>query len=143
MVDFEKSYGECQQRSASFNAESQSVIDDSRFRGQEALELLASLYREINALRSEPLVHSHTTDGLPEYHPLAYQCVYCNHCQVMVHCSNNECMSTWAEWDQHVLCGPCFSEVLKDGAMHLADFKQKATATQITSPASQRKSHDE
>lgn len=94
------------------------------------------LEREINELRSEPVIHSHETDELPKSHPLAYECVYCQRCGDMLHCSNNECMSTWAEWGSHILCGRCFGKLLmKEPALHLSDFAEMAEPTPASSPA--------
>ena len=45
----------------------------------------------------EPLIHSHLTDVLPEDNPLHDKTVYCDVCHKMVHCENNECMTTWVE----------------------------------------------
>lgn len=85
------------------------------------------LEREIVALRAEPLIHTHDTDLLPESHPLAYECVYCERCESMLHCSNNECMSTWVEWKQRYLCGKCFGQLLvEDPAVHFSDFAERA-----------------
>lgn len=57
---------------------------------------------------NEPIVHSHITDVLPENDTRAYECVYCDYCHNMVHCSNNECMDTWFEFPDYNLCAECF-----------------------------------
>jgi hypothetical protein len=62
---------------------------------------------------TEPLIHSHITDGLPDDHPMANEVVDCKMCGVMVHAFNNECMQTWVESGQGNYCLGCFVEVLK------------------------------
>lgn len=74
-------------------------------------------------MRTEPLVHSHVTDVLPEAHPLAYTVVYCAGCKSMVHCDNNECMQTWVEWGPYALCGECFSPLFADGVLEWSEFE--------------------
>ncbi len=63
---------------------------------------------------SEPLIHSHITDVLPEDHPLANVQVHCWNCKEMVHAGNNECMQTWAEYQRRFWCGTCFGRHLID-----------------------------
>lgn len=60
----------------------------------------------------EPLIHSHVTDELPDEHPLAHRCIYCLGCQEMVHCENNECMTTWVECNAGAYCLQCFAKAL-------------------------------
>jgi hypothetical protein len=72
--------------------------------------------------KSEPVIHSHHTDVLPEGHPLAHKLVNCQHCNSMVHCDNNECMTTWIEWGDCVLCGECFVPLLECGVLEWVDF---------------------
>lgn len=59
----------------------------------------------------EPLIHSGLTDVLPERHPDAHQCVYCDgaECSEMLHCENNENMQTWVEAPKGNYCLPCFN----------------------------------
>ena len=59
--------------------------------------------------KHEPLIHSHITDMLPEDNPLAYETVYCEVCEHMVHASNNECMTTWVESGLGNYCLDCFT----------------------------------
>lgn len=56
----------------------------------------------------EPLIHSHITDCLPDWHPLANKHVFCKKCGVMVHAINNECMQTWLETEFGNYCTSCF-----------------------------------
>lgn len=56
----------------------------------------------------EPVIHSHVTDVLPDEHPLAAQAVYCEVCQGILHCSPNECMTTWVETGVGNYCIECF-----------------------------------
>lgn len=58
---------------------------------------------------SEPLIHSHLEDLLPDAHPLAFQSVGCRDCQVLVHAGNNECMRTWVETGRGSYCLACFA----------------------------------
>jgi len=64
-----------------------------------------------HVVEREPLLHSHITDLLPEDHPLAYECVSCQRCRVMVHASNNECMTMWVETGLGNFCLACFVAV--------------------------------
>lgn len=64
---------------------------------------------------SEPKIHSHITDELPQNHPLAFSCIYCDslNClsregSAMLHASNNECMQTWVESGIGNYCIRCF-----------------------------------
>ena len=61
---------------------------------------------------SEPICHSHITDVLDDDHPLIYEMVYCETCNVMVHACNNECMQTWFEFRNKNFCGNCFAKIL-------------------------------
>ena len=58
-----------------------------------------------------PKLHSHIEDGLPNGHPLAYECVYCTMCGEMLHAGNNECMQTWVETGRGNFCIPCFAQI--------------------------------
>lgn len=59
---------------------------------------------------TEPRIHSHITDCLPDDHPLAYRTVYCGACKiVMLHAGNNECMRTWVETGVGNFCVTCFA----------------------------------
>ena len=73
--------------------------------------------------KTEPLIHSHITDCLPDNHPMANESQYCLICGDMVHAFNNECMRTWVEWNNQVFCFDCFYDkaVLTRGV--LADIK--------------------
>jgi len=51
----------------------------------------------MNKTEKEPIVHSLISDCLPENHPLAHEEVFCDTCNEMVHCFNNECMRMWFE----------------------------------------------
>ncbi len=62
----------------------------------------------------EPLIHSHITDILPEWHPLAFGHVFCDKCKESLHASNNECMQTWIESGAGNHCMRCFY-LLADG----------------------------
>lgn len=77
---------------------------------------------------TEPLIHSHHTDVLPEDHPSAYKNVRCGRCQRMVHAANNECMTTWIEWAPHVLCGECAAPLIAEGVLRFGDFAAAANA---------------
>lgn len=55
----------------------------------------------------EPLIHSHISDVLPDSHALAFEQVHCDRCEKLVHASNNECMSTWLEWNGEKVCIEC------------------------------------
>jgi hypothetical protein len=59
---------------------------------------------------NEPKIHSHIDDVLPDEHPLAFTCVDCVVCGVMVHASNNECMQTWIETGKGAYCLKHFAE---------------------------------
>lgn len=61
---------------------------------------------------TEPIVHSHVEDCLPDQHPLAFTHVYCFQCGGLVHAGNNECMSAWAETESGPICLHCLSKVL-------------------------------
>jgi len=77
---------------------------------------------------SEPLVHSHRSDELPDDHVLAHKTVYCESCAEendgeMLHADNNECMQTWVEFPDYIyvsghpcrnICWRCFCRHLKD-----------------------------
>jgi len=56
----------------------------------------------------EPVIHSHITDVLPEDHPNAYYCVFCDSCNAMLHANNNECMQTWLETQDGNFCTNCY-----------------------------------
>lgn len=60
--------------------------------------------------RKEAQIHSMVTDKLDEDHPLAYEEVFCDICDNMVHCFNNECMRTWIEIESGNFCLDCFCE---------------------------------
>lgn len=62
---------------------------------------------------TEPRIHSHIEDGLPDDHPLAEEVVVCRRCKHMVHACNNEAMTTWLETGNGNFCFPCFVEILK------------------------------
>lgn len=59
-------------------------------------------------MNTEPLIHSHITDSLPDEHPNAILSVYCDKCKEMIHAFNNECMQTWLETEQGNFCTKCF-----------------------------------
>jgi len=59
---------------------------------------------------TELLIHSHLEDMLPDDHPWAFAAIYCPRCDKMLHAGNNECMSTWVEFDGKVLCLMCLVE---------------------------------
>lgn len=58
----------------------------------------------------EPLIHSHITDILDTNHPLADCDIFCEHCSVMLHAYNNECMQTWVESGLGNMCFKCFAQ---------------------------------
>lgn len=69
--------------------------------------------------RTEPKIHSHIEDGLPDECPQALMTFGCLKCGVMIHAGNNECMRTWVATGIGNFCLPCFtvmddSEVLED-----------------------------
>lgn len=66
---------------------------------------------------SEPLIHSHVRDGLPDNHPLAYTQIHCRACQIPVHAGNNECMQTWVETGRGPHCLPCFAKAPTAGTV--------------------------
>ena len=80
-------------------------------------------------LDGEPLVHSNHTDGLNDAHPLAWQCVHCQHCNMMVHADNNECMTTWLEWGKYVLCARCIIPLIDSGVLELHEFVRIAKSS--------------
>ena len=59
----------------------------------------------------EPKLHSHIEDVLPDEHPLAFECVICSTCGVMLHASNNEGMQTWIVTGAGNFCVSCFSKI--------------------------------
>jgi hypothetical protein len=67
---------------------------------------------------SDPVLHTHIEDVLPDGHPNAWQAVYCTDCGSSLHASNNECMQTWVETGRGPYCLACFSrgtgEVVED-----------------------------
>jgi hypothetical protein len=65
---------------------------------------------EIKAtMKLDPIFHGHEADGLPIYHPMAFDSQYCHDCKSMVHAFNNECMQPWFELDRKtVVCLDCF-----------------------------------
>lgn len=70
---------------------------------------LESIFKNIGTMkRTEPLIHSHITDCLPEDHPMAYEFVYCDKCGDTLHACNNECMQTWTEMQRGNFCTKCF-----------------------------------
>lgn len=58
---------------------------------------------------SEPLIHSHIEDGLPDEHPMAFTDQQCLVCEEPVHAFNNECMQPWVESGLGVFCLFCFA----------------------------------
>lgn len=68
---------------------------------------------------TEPLIHSHITDCLPDDHPLAHTMVKCKKCRGLVHANNNECMETWVEYVDGNFCLGCFAEYGKAGVLPL------------------------
>ncbi len=66
---------------------------------------------------TEPLIHSHHTDRLPDEDVRARQMLLCQRCKKMVHADNNECMQTWVEWGEGILCGRCFAPLLQSGGV--------------------------
>lgn len=85
---------------------------------------------------AEPVMHSHHTDVLAEDHPWAHRMIFCGHCGDMVHADNNECMQTWFEFGDGVLCGRCFAPLLTGeyGVFRPADFRalQKRAAVTVS-----------
>lgn len=57
---------------------------------------------------SEPRIHSHVTDRLPDDHPLADRRVYCDRCETLLHLQTNSCMRTWIETGCGNYCMRCF-----------------------------------
>jgi hypothetical protein len=58
---------------------------------------------------SEPRIHSHVTDCLPDSHPLARTRVRCDRCESLLHLHNNTCMRTWVETGRGNFCLRCFA----------------------------------
>ena len=63
---------------------------------------------------TEPKIHSHIEDVLPDCHPQAYTNLHCKCCNVMVHAFNNECMQTWVETGDGNFCFACFAAVPRE-----------------------------
>ena len=60
---------------------------------------------------SEPLIHSHIEDGLPDWQALAWVSVYCTDCTASLHSGPpNECMQTWFETGAGNFCWTCFQK---------------------------------
>jgi hypothetical protein len=59
-------------------------------------------------LMTEPLLHSHVTDALPEGHPLAHERVRCDRCETLLHIQSNSCARTWVECGRGNFCLHCF-----------------------------------
>lgn len=86
-------------------------------------------------MNDEPVIHSHITDILGEGHPLAYENVYCamkreHGCNEMLHCSNNECMTTWVEFGGLAVCGRAFALYVlekSDGVLDDREFVEFIT----------------
>lgn len=76
---------------------------------------------------TEPLIHSHHTDVLPEEDPRAHTMIECGHCGSLVHADNNECMTTWVEWGPYVLCSDCFIPLLANGVLYGGEFAERAS----------------
>ena len=72
-----------------------------------------------SAVRTEPLLHSHVVDRLPNRHPLARTRVRCNRCESLLHLPSNSCMRTWVETGHGNFCVRCF--VLAAGGLVSAD----------------------
>lgn len=56
---------------------------------------------------TEPLIHSHIDDGLPDGHRWQWEQVHCKSCGDLVHAGNNECMETWFEFGDAAACAEC------------------------------------
>jgi len=59
-------------------------------------------------LTREPFFHSQIKDGLHSWHPKALTSIYCNSCNEILHCANNECMQPWFECEAGNFCVDCF-----------------------------------
>lgn len=58
--------------------------------------------------RTEPRLHSHVIDRLPEDHPLATRLVSCERCEAILHLRSNRCVRTWVESGRGNYCLYCF-----------------------------------
>ena len=63
----------------------------------------------------DPVLHTHVEDLLPDSHRLASETVYCQFggCGMMLHCENNECMTTWVETGKGNFCLKHFTQLLQ------------------------------
>ena len=75
--------------------------------------------RAPSAVHSEPQLHSHVVDRLPNAHPLARTRVRCDRCESLLHLPSNSCMRTWVETGHGNFCVRCF--VLAAGGLVPAD----------------------
>lgn len=64
------------------------------------------------AWTTEPVLHSHVTDGLPDDDPRSMEVVACLQCGQMVHCMPNECMTAWADTEDGPMCLDCLRKAL-------------------------------
>jgi len=72
----------------------------------EELSRAAATWR-YDSWTTEPVLHTHVSDVLPEEHALAYTSIYCIDCSGLVHAFNNECMQAWAETESGPMCLHC------------------------------------
>jgi hypothetical protein len=61
---------------------------------------------------TEPVLHTHVTDGLPDDDPRAWESIYCIVHGGLVHSIPNECMTAWADTDDGPMCLACLLEAL-------------------------------
>ena len=73
----------------------------------------------------EPSIHSHIEDGLPYNHAWAFEHIACPCCNALVHAGNNECMTTWLEWNGYAICIKCASDFFteSDGVLDWDEFE--------------------
>ena len=62
--------------------------------------------------KTEPVLHTHVTDGLPDDDPRAQESIVCIECKCLVHAFPNECMTAWADTDDGPLCLICLGDAL-------------------------------
>ena len=64
------------------------------------------------AWTTEPVLHSHVTDCLPDDDPRAQTSIRCVMHGGVVHSIPNECMTAWADTEDGPLCLDCLRKVL-------------------------------
>ena len=88
----------------------------------------------------EPSIHSHVEDGLPYNHAWAFDHISCPVCDALIHAGNNECMTTWLEWNGLAVCIKCASVFFtkhSGGVLEWEEFKQFVMAGKYFTGAKQ------